>query len=174
VNKKVLIAIIAIVVICVLVGVITLKNKEQISSKSETTQVKQITDFNIEDRVILEQEGSILLGNSIKELENNFYDIKITNTNAGVEIYLNKLWYESYGEDFIQNEYLAKICRELSSKLNIKQETEQFEYVLYKYIKDNYVKVKQGESIEEIQTDKLSIKFELEDSTVKLIIRGCE
>ena len=173
--KKKVIIVIAIVLICVaLVIAIMFKNKEEINNKSKSMQTIQITDFNIDNRVTLKKENNLLLGNNTKELENNFYDIKITNTSEGVEVYLNKLWYENYGQDYIQDEYLAKICRELSSKLNVQETTEEFEYLLYKYVKDNYIKVRQGENIEEIQTDKLSLKFELEDSVAKLIIRGCE
>ncbi len=173
--KKKVIIVIAIVLICVaLVIAIMFKNKEEINIESKSVQTIQITDFNIDNRVTLKKENNLLLGNNTKELENNFYDIKITNTSEGVEVYLNKLWYEDCGQDYIQDEYLAKICRELSSKLNVQETTEEFEYLLYKYVKDNYIKVRQGENIEEIQTDKLSLKFELEDSVAKLIIRGCE
>ena len=170
-----MIIVIAIVLICVtLVIAIMFKNKEEINNKSKSMQTIQITDFNIDNSVTLKKENNLLLGNNTKELENNFYDIKITNTSEGVEVYLNKLWYENYGQDYIQDEYLAKICRELSSKLNVQETTEEFEYLLYKYVKDNYIKVRQGENIEEIQTDKLCLKCELEDSVAKLIIRGCE
>ena len=107
-----------------------------------------------------------------KELENNFCDIKIQSTDNGVVIDLNKLWYETYGEDYIQDDYLAQICREITNRLNVKGDSEQIEYAMYKYIKDNYIKVREGESIEEILTDEINMKLVLEEQTVKLIIRG--
>lgn len=131
----------------------------------------QITEFNVQGRVTLKTDNSIYIGNNLKELENNFYDVKIINTKSGVAVYLNKLWYENYGEDYIQDEYLAKICRELSGKLNQSNETEQFEYILYKYIKDNYVKIRKNESVEKMMTDTFNMSFCLENNVVKLKIQ---
>ena len=142
-------------------------NKEQVA---EVASMK-ITQFNIDGRAILKQSDNIYVGNNIKELENNFYDIKITNTKEGVVIYLNKLWYEDYGLDYIQDEYLARICRELSLRLDVEADSQQFEYLLYKYIKDNYMKVRQNENVEIIMTDKLTLNLELEDNIVKLVIK---
>lgn len=170
-NKIVLVA--GIVLACLglaLCFVINKTNDDKKQTLNSDSNNLQITQFNVDGRVTLKKDDAIYVGNNLKELENNFYDIKIVNTKDGIVIYLNKLWYETYGLDYIQNEYLARICRELSDRLNVENSSEQFEYLLYKYIKDNYVKVRQNEQVERITTDKLSLKLELEDSVVKLII----
>lgn len=171
-KKRVMI--VAAILVCLILGVIlslllVKENKE--GAEFASSNNIQVTEFSIADRTTLKKDSSIYIGNNVKELENNFYDIKILNTQSGIVVYLNKLWYETYGEDYIQDEYLARICRELSSRLNVGNETEQFEYVLYKYIKDNYVKVRQNEPVENIATDILNLSFELEDNIVKLIIQ---
>lgn len=170
--KKVIIIILEIVVIVGMALYLVSQGNDETESEIEAKNVIEITDFSIEDRTSLKANGAIYVGNNLKELENNFYDIKIQNTESGIVVYLNKLWHENYGKDYIQDDYLAKICRELSSRLNMQNDTEQFEYVLYKYIKDNYIKVRQNETVEEILTDKLNLKLELEEEVVKLIIRG--
>lgn len=172
--KKIVIALVVIIaIVLITVFILNVINKvdneeQQVSSVNSF----QIADFNIENRVILKKDNSIYVGNNIKELENNFCDIKIQNTENGVIVELNKLWYETYGNDYIEDNYLARICRELTYRLNIKGDSEQIEYAMYKYIKDNYIKVREGESIEDILTDEINIKLVLEEQIVKLIIRG--
>ncbi|MBQ8043651.1 MAG: hypothetical protein IJ272_05825 [Clostridia bacterium] len=170
--KKVIIIILAIVVTLGLILYFVSPKSDKAETEVEDKNFLQIIDFSIEGRISLKLDNAIYVGNNLKELENKFYDIKIQNTESGVAVYLNKLWYENYGEDYIQDEYLARICRELSNRLNMQNNTEQFEYVLYKYIKDNYIKVRQNETVEEILTDKVNLKLELEEDVVKLIIRG--
>ena len=171
--KKVIIivVIIILIILAIALGIVMRKDRDSEEETTRSTNVK-ITEFDIEGRTSLTKNGIIYIGNNTKELENNFYDIKIVSSETETYIYLNKLWYETYGKDYIQDNYLAEICRNICKSLNLENETEQFEYMLYKYIKDNYVRVRQEERIEEIQTEKLNLKFELEDNVVKLIIRG--
>ena len=173
-SKKIIIAVVIVLSLTVItVFVLNMSSKknnekQQISSSNSF----QITDFNIENRTVLKKDNAICVGDNTKELENNFCDIKIQNTNRGVVIELNKLWYETYGKDYIQDEYLAKLCREITKRLNAKGDLEQIEYAMYKYIKDNYMKVREGEVVEEILTDEINMKLVLEEQIVKLIIRG--
>ena len=171
--KKIVIVIIAIVTCLVcLAGTIYVTSKKEEQSVETDKNIVRITNFYIKDREILKVNNEIYVGNNLKELQNNFYDIKIQNAKDGANVYLNKLWHEKYGDDYIQDEYLAEICRQISRNLNIQSGEEQFEYVLYKYIKDNYVKVRQNEMPESIVTDKLTLNFKLEEHIVKLEIRG--
>ena len=170
-KKLVIISIIIVVMLGIVLAVV-LGKKSKMESVKQPQDVLQIADFNIENRVCLRQDNAIYVGNSLKELENGFCDIKIQNTTYGITIDLNKLWYETYGEDYIQDEYLAKICREITYRINVQNDSEQFEYLLYKYIKDNYMKVRQQENVQEIATDTINLKLELAEGIVKLKIRG--
>ena len=147
------------------------KNSDDTSKENSNIQ---ITNFEMEGRIVLKKINDILIGNNIKELENGFYDIKISNLSQGIDIYLNKLWYENYDEDYIQEEYLARICRELARQIGNASQTEDFEYVLYKYIKDNYMKVRRQEKVQALLLEKINMNFEWEDSIVKLLIRSNE
>ncbi len=166
--KRIVIALMLLIIIGLTIYFCQDKATKQKATVSNNIQIMQ---FEIEERTILKKDNAIYVGNNLKEVENNFYDIKILNTQDGIVIYLNKLWYEAYGKDYIQDDYLARICRELSNRLQVENNAEQFEYVLYKYIKDNYVKVRQNEVIEKITTDKFNLSFGLEDNVVKLIIQ---
>lgn len=171
-NKIVIIGLVIILVLGVML-VIFFKNK---SSNKDIIQDRQtvlrIDNFNIEGRTTFKLEDNIYIGNNLKELENGFYDIRIQNIDYGICMYLNKLWHETYGEDYIQNDYLAQICRELTSRLNITNNTEEFEYMVYKYIKDNYIRVRENQVVESIEIYNLIVGFEIQDNIVKLIIRG--
>ena len=173
INKKYIALAVIIVLVLTTLFILNLNGnenneKQQVSSSN----LFQITDFNIKNRTVLKKDNAIYVGNNIKELENNFCDIKIQNTENSVVIDLNKLWYETYGNDYIQDDYLAQICREITNRSNVKGDSEQIEYAMYKYIKDNYIKVREGESVEVILTDEISMKLALEEQIVKLIIRS--
>lgn len=172
IRKRIIVLAIILALLLAMVFILNSRNKVDNESKISSSRLLRITDFNIENRTALKRDNEIHVGNNIKELENNFCDIKIQNTDDGVVIDLNKLWYESYGNDYIQDDYLAKICRELTCRLNVKGDAEQIEYAMYKYIKDNYIKVREGEVVEDILTDKINMKLVLEEQIIKLIIRG--
>ena len=169
------IIILIFIVIVVFVGIyFCLIFNESSDNASEERKTLQITNLEMKERTVLKKQKDIFIGNNIKELENGFYDIKISNLSQGVDIYLNKLWYEYYDEDYIQEDYLAKICRELSRQMCSTSQTEDFEYMLYKYIKDNYAKVRNQEVVQALLLDKISMGFELEDNIVKLLMRSNE
>ena len=165
----ILIFILIIAVASILIGLRLGKNND---STKEGSGVPKITSFVMENRTILNKQNDIYVGNNTKELENGFYDIKISNLSQGINIYLNKLWYESSDDDYIQEDYLAKICRVVASQMMDVTQTEEFEYVLYKYIKDNYMKIRKQEDVQVMLLDNINMKFELEDNIVKLVIRS--
>lgn len=161
-----------VVLICIITMLFSdLKNNNN-KEMGVITKAIQITDFAIDGREVIKKGTAIYVGNNKKELENNFYDIKIDNVEGQVHVFLNKLWYERYDRDYIQDEYLAKICRELAIKLQIQTNLEQLEYAMYKYVKDNYMNIRNGNSVEAIDTDEYFLKLELENDIVKLIIRS--
>ena len=175
-NKVVILGLVAVLVLTgILIAIFSTNKIDKTNGKAviqNSGKVLRVNDFNIDGRVTFQLDNNIYIGNNLKELENGFYDIRLQNIDSGICVYLNKLWYENYGKDYIQDDYLAQICRELTSKVNIQNNKEEFEYMLYKYIKDNYTKVRNNENIEKVITEDISMEFELEDNIVKLIIRG--
>lgn len=168
--------IIAVMLLFLTVGVTMFfkyTKREEANKNKDIIDIK-ITEFNIPNRVVLNTETGIYIGNNLKELENGFFDIKILNKNNYVEVYLNKLWYETYGNDYIQDEYLARICRKLSEELNKKVQEADLENILYKYIKDNYLNVRSGETVECVLTKKYVFELDFKEDAVRLSIRGNE
>ena len=128
-----------------------------------------ISTFNINKRAKLVCENEVLIGNNEKELENNFFDIKLITQDKSLVIYLNKLWYTSYGTDYIQDDYLAEICREISKTLAI--ENIEHEYTLFKLLKENFNKVKQEKFEKNIQIEQFEIYLSNFDGMCKLEIK---
>lgn len=151
--------ILIIVVFTLLIAVINLLLiTESDKSISETRNIiADIEQINIQNRAKLIIQDEVLIGENIKELENGYYDFKLSNTHNILEISLNKLWYEECGLDYIQDDYLAKICREIAKCIKNIEHKEDLEYQLYKYIKDNYLTVKQGQKVDEINLGQISI-----------------
>lgn len=173
-TKRVRIVVITVTVLVFLAGLgvfLNCKKKEDNISYKNTATIK-ITEFNLNNRAVLNTESGIYVGNNLKELENGFYDIKIVNKNNYVEVYFNKLWYETYGDDYIQDEYLAKICRKLSEGLENGTQEVDFENILYKYIKDNYLSVRGGKTAEKLSTEKYILELDFKQEGVRLSIRG--
>jgi len=116
-----------------------------------------VSNFNIDNRSKIFVNEELLIGENKKQLENGYYDFKISNKEEILIITLNKLWYEKYNSDYIQDDYLAKICKEIVECIEISNIKEDLEYYLYKYVKDNYLKVKQGQVSPKLELDKISI-----------------
>lgn len=167
--RKVIIISACIVIVCVLSIFILRKSKTE---ETKAIEKIEITNFSVKDRIVIHKNNSIYVGNNIKELENDFYDVKITNNQNDVEVYLNKLWYKTYGSDYIQDEYLAAICRQLAANINIASSKDNLEYFIYKYIKDNYTKVRNGDRIEVLDVENLELALEYYEGMAKLTIRG--
>lgn len=164
-NKKIVIfiALIILLVICV---ILVVNRSEKCIGHDKNNRVLGINlqQFSLENRAKLLKNNTLFVGNNVKELENGYYDFKLQNAENTVVITLNKLWYEEYGVDYIQDEYLAKICREIAKRLNVNVEKLELEYQLYKYIKGNYVQVKDGNKGEKITMEAISIWSEGVDS----------
>lgn len=156
-RKNILIIVFFVVLaICILITCYISKNKE--SNKDNTNlSFIDLQEFNLKEREKLFVNDELLIGENIKQLENGYYDFKIATDNNQVIITLNKLWYEEYGTDYIQDEYLAKICREIIRVLNYTSDDAELEYQLYKYIKDNYLSVRQGKEASKLEIERVSI-----------------
>lgn len=159
-KKRLTILTIGVLVLLIIVTILLLRIKSDKSISETRNIITDIEQINIQNRAKLIIQDGVLIGESIKQLENGYYDFKLSNKNNILEISLNKLWYEEYGLDYIQDDYLAKICREIAKCIkNVEyvEYKEEFEYQLYKYIKDNYLIVKQGGNVEKINLGQISI-----------------
>lgn len=168
-KRKIIICIICcLVILSVCICFKGIKGKENVDKNKFEID---IAEFNLKKRTKLVLEDEVLIGNNLKELQNNFYDIKLQNNKDGVYIYLNKLWYLEYDETYIEDEYLANICREIVRLMDEIEEKEEMEYRLYKYIKENFEKVKKGGEAESFTYNKLNISSSCIDGECVLKIK---
>ena len=165
--KKVVLLISVVILVMSIFLVINIKK----TNVREYNTLK-INEFNIKERVTIKDNNEIYVGENVKEIENGYYDLKIASQKDNVQIFLNKLWYKKIDKDYIQDDYLANICREIVNEINISDNKDELEYMLYKYIKENYLNVRNNEKIEEIKLDKLTILLNLKDNIPILEIKG--
>ena len=179
-NKKWVLTMVIIVVVILIIFSTILKikninvNKIEIKDKINKIELKE---FKIKDRLSITKNNAIYIGNNEKELENDFYDLKIIVVEGALKVYLNKLWHTQYGKDYIEDNYLVSICRELVKNLEFSKDEyliddANFEYVLYKYIKDNYIAIRSGENVKGIVLENVSIELQNSENIPLLIIRG--
>ena len=170
-NKYIKLGIIVLLALLTMLGIACVVLKSTISEE-QSKAILKIVDFEIKDRICIKQGETIYLGNSKKEIFNDFYDVKVVNKESSVDIYLNKLWYENYGQDFIQDEYLARICRKIIENFEPKSNKEEAEYMLFKYIKDNYVQVRDNAEVQKVEIENMVFSLVCDSSMAKLIIEG--
>jgi len=149
IREYILMALI-IVVIVVLIN-IYIKNSNNIKEKIKgnnnqglkTSHQIDMSSIKIENRETLQEGQIILIGNNTKELENGFFDIHINTSKLPNEIiiYINKLWYKGFEEDYIDDLYLMQIIEYIARISNI-NEIEQNKNKVFKYIKEEYKKTK--------------------------------
>ena len=173
-----MVIILGIAILVIVFGVVLEgKNKSlQLQTSKKTSELNlNLSEIVLKDREVKIIDGNLYVGNNEKEIENGFFDIKIEDLKVSEDInecniYFNKLWYENYGTDYIQDEYLAEICRQIVKAISKKQEMDDFEYELYKYVKDNYMDVLK-EEYKEINFGNIVLKGARKDNVflVKLV-----
>ncbi|MBR6688650.1 MAG: hypothetical protein IKL68_01375 [Clostridia bacterium] len=133
-----------------------IKNDEKIEEKNNL-EIIDINAFEIKDRIKFVKNNTVYIGENLKELENDFYDIKISALNSGLEVTLNKLWRYKVNKDYIEDEYLIEIVDKVVGLLNVSTINEDVSYELYKYIKQNFLKVKNHEQVEKLELEEFRI-----------------
>lgn len=146
-----------IVLILVIIFSFCVLKNDKIKNNNSQNIIVDLQNFELENRTMMFADNELLIGETHKELQNGYYDVKVLTVNNDLIVYLNKLWYGEYDEDNIQEEYLAKICRGLVKCLNTERESDEIEYQLYKYIKENYLDIRNGENKDKIKVDKVII-----------------
>ena len=141
-NKYMFLFIVVLFVILVSLIYILKCNFQNINNIKEETKlnislarIEHSIKSNISSREVFKRNNAILIGENIKQLENNYYDIKIcmNSQNITIDININKLWKE-FNSDLYQEEYLNQLDKCISDILEIKLDNSK----LKKYILDGY------------------------------------
>lgn len=168
-KRRLIIGVIILTIVVIFIYVLLiLKN---VNENEVIEDAINLGDFRLKEREVIFFDNYLLVGENRKELENGYYDFKIQTNSNEVVISLNKLWYERFGADYIQDEYLAKVCREVIRVLKYNGDKEKLEYELYKYIKDNYVSVKAGETGETLMIGDILISSKSKDGECVVYIK---
>lgn len=170
-KREWLIFVLLIILIIVIIFAFCVLKKDRASVNKLPNISIDLQNFYIENRTRLFVSDELLIGENEKELQNGYYDFKISKNSEALIVYLNKLWYGEYDGDNIQEEYLAKICKELVKCLNIECEKQEVEYQLYKYIKENYLDIRKGENKGQIKVDKIIIDSKNIDNQCVIYIK---
>lgn len=159
-------------IICFFICVSLIRNKNyEKENKEDVIQTIDLSGFEINNRVKLVKDETVYIGENLKELENSFYDIKISTLNGTLKLTLNKLWRTKWDEDYIEDKYLIEIVKCIVNTLEIDSVKEDVEYELYKYIKQNFIKVKNKERVEKLQLESIIVNAEYKEGECVLYIK---
>lgn len=126
----------------------------------------------IDGRSCIEVYNAFYVGNNEKELQNGYYDFKISNTLNGVTIVINKLWYKEFNETLYEKEYVEMLCDYMSKIIlngtKVKLENDELA-ALQKNILEVYPKAK--DDIEyEIESIINNVKFTFYTENYELVL----
>lgn len=112
----------------------------------------------IENRACLDKEKELLIGNSEKELENNYYDIKVIEQNGKIYLYINKLWKTEFVEQLYEERYVNELVEYVACVVN---KTYKLDTVSFKNaVVSGYIASKNGsEYAFEINDKNINIKL---------------
>ena len=153
-NKYLAIALLISICVCILFCVKHTKNE---NTNTANVNDIRISTFEIKDRVSITKNNEIYIGANKKELDNNFYDIKISTQSGKIKLTLNKLWRYKCNNEYIEDEYLIEIVDKVTEILDIHASKQDISYELYKYIKQNFLKVKNNEKVTMLELEKIKI-----------------
>lgn len=170
-KQKCVVVIILVLVLAVFIGILCIKNKNKTKEKLVTVNI-DLNSISIKNRESLLKDNILYIGENKKQLENGYYDIKIVNEKNRVIVYLNKLWYAQIDNNYIQDEYLVNLTRQIALGLSNVKNRSDLEYVLFKYIKDNYISSRNKSNVENVYYENLIVSLTEEDSMSKLVIEG--
>ncbi len=140
----------------------------RLDSKVKLQYIKECPD----SRTCVELFNEFYIGNNEKELQNGYYDFKVSNTQNEVTIKINKLWYNKFNETLYEQEYVQLLCEYISKIVldgtNVKLKKDELD-VLYKNILEVYPKSK--DNIEyKIESIINNIKFTFYTENYELIL----
>ena len=98
-------------------------------------RIKSIFEENIKQRTIKNSGYQVFIGETDKQIENGYYDVKAyIQDNKCIVIYLNKLWKE-FDERMYEEDYIAEVTESIKEILDINVPlNEIYDYVLAGYL----------------------------------------
>ncbi len=159
-NKYKWLIIVILMLLIYISFLLCIANKKRSSKESKNEIYKEtinINTFEIKNRIKLIKNNKLYIGENLKELENDFYDIKISTLDSGLEVTLNKLWRYEVNKEYIEDDYLIEIVDQIVELLGIENVKEDVNYELYKYIKQNFLKVKNNEQVEPLELEEFNV-----------------
>lgn len=117
-----------------------------LNKTSDSKVSLQYIDECIYGRSCLRISNEFYVGNNEKELQNGYYDFKVSNTQNGITIVINKLWYKEFNETLYEQEYVELLCRYISKivlRVNVVFSESELNK-LYKNILEAYPKAKEN------------------------------
>lgn len=123
-------------------------------------RIKSIFDKNIRNRTIKIIDNKVFIGETDKQIENKYYDIKayIQNDNC-IVICLNKLW-KKFDERLYEEEYLTEVAESIKNILDINVPLEK----IYDYILSGYLVAKK---VDKNSKDNNEYVLDLEEYVIK-------
>lgn len=129
--KKIIIVV--IVAILIIFCVILRFSKDKKINNIDYFKKNKVASFNISDRYILENENEISIGKNKNELENGYYDIKISVDDC-INIDINKL-FKDFDNNVLYDElYVNEVIDYIDKSTNLNLN----KYELKKEITSNY------------------------------------
>jgi len=145
-----------------LLGMIYLIGNSMIDSKKNENildislyRIEEVIKRNITNREILKVDENILVGYNKKELENGYYDLKITMSEKTLSVHVNKAWKE-FNNKLYEEEYINQLVNSITNIFEI--ENNDAYNQIYEYIVHGY-KVSKG-LIDNSLNDKNKLKAE--------------
>lgn len=124
-----------------------------------------------------DEEKNILIGKSQKELENGYYDLKISVNEEVMILYINKLTIDEKcdSEKLVSDEYLNQIVNLIVEMLNVNEKSKQ---EILKNIKEQYIinrkNMYSNEESKEfrLEIEKYNMKFTNEENMLKIEVKN--
>lgn len=159
-----------LIIVLIIFSVVFIVMKENMSRK-ELLINKEVdfSKYDIKDRYEYTDGKFLKIGKNQKELENDYYDVKINNEKNNLLIYINKLVKNDDFQNFIDSGYLIEINNIIQDITGIDGLYELI-YEKFLYLRNNNIdNISEGNIIENISMNGYIINFSTYDNM--LVIR---
>ena len=174
-SKKYRVCIISILLLLLVIGCISSCHRKNLVNNDNTlnisiTRITQVLKENISEREITLKSSEIFVGNTKKEIENGYYDIKIYKENDVLKIHINKLWKE-FNSNLYENKYVSELANSISKLVGISSYNDLEDYILEGYKKAKDLDENEAKNNEYyLNQNNITIKRNIKDKELILII----